>query len=55
MAEPNEPSLEEIREECLEIQKGWSENDEWRRRGFEGGRPVFTVPAARLIVDVTSN
>ena len=55
MTEPNEPSADEIREECLKIQKGWSENDEWRRRGFEGGRPVFTVPAARIASDVTSH
>ena len=55
MAEPNEPSLEEIREECLKIQETWSENEKWRRRGFEEGRPFFTVPLARLIVDVTSN
>ena len=55
MAEANEPSLEEIREECLEIQETWSESEEWKRRGFEAGRPFFTVPVARIAVDVMRN
>jgi hypothetical protein len=55
MAKPTEPSLEEIRSECLKIQETWSESEEWKRRGFEAGRPFFTVLVARIIVDVTSN
>ena len=32
-----DPTPEEIRKTCWEIQDGWSKNEELRRRGYEAG------------------
>ncbi len=53
-----DPTREEIEAMCEEIREGWSEKEHWKRRGYPGGRPVFTVPRVRNIIedeDVVTN
>lgn len=54
MAEPRRnPTLEEIRQRCLEIQQGWSLHTEIRRRAFKT-LPDPCVSGLRVyIVDVS--
>jgi hypothetical protein len=42
-----DPTPEEIRKMCEKIREGWSERDEWIRRGYTDGRPKLEVTRVR--------
>ena len=44
----HEPTREEIAAECAKIREGWGERVHWQRLGFEDGKPVLTVPGAKM-------
>lgn len=53
-----DPTVEEIEAMCAEIRESWSEREHWVRRGYPGGRPVYTVPRVSNFIkkdDVASN
>ncbi len=47
MAKFHEPSKLEIKRVCEKIRAEWSEREEWIRRGYDDGKPVYVVPRVR--------
>lgn len=37
------PSPNQIRDECRRIREGWSEDEHWKRAGYNLGKPAWEV------------